>query len=572
MKKILLMGNPNVGKSAIFSRLTGVHVITSNYPGTTIEYTKGYIKLRDEKAEIIDVPGVYSLSALSKAEEIALRMFEDGDVIINIVDSTNLERNLNLTLQLLKKKKPIVVVLNFWDETKHRGVNIDVKELENFLGVPVVPTCGITGEGIKELVDRLDEAKEGSIFYETDEDRWSIIGRIVGKVQKLTHRHHTFLDRLGEFSVKPLTGIPISIIVIYLTFKIIRFIGETLIGYIFEPLFDKLWLPVVSKISEILLPYKFLHEILIGTLIDGKIDFGLSFGILTTGLFVPVAMVLPYVFAFYLVLSFLEDSGYLPRLAVLFDRVMHLVGLHGVSIIPMLLGLGCNVPGALATRIMENRRERFISAILLAISVPCMAQIAMIVGLVGRYGSSALFYVFGILFLVWLVLGIILNKILKGEAPEIFVEIPPYRIPYFVSLFKKVWMRVKWFLNEAVPFVLLGVFIINILYTFRIIDFVGKFTEPIVTKLFGLPSEAVSALMIGFLRKDVAVGMLAPLNLNLKQLIIASVILAIYFPCAATFAVLIKELGIKDMLEATFIMIITAFFVGGVLNLLLKSR
>lgn len=569
MKKILLMGNPNVGKSAIFSRLTGVHVITSNYPGTTIEYTKGYIKLRDEKAEIIDVPGVYSLSALSKAEEIALRMFEDGDVIINIVDSTNLERNLNLTLQLLKKKKPIVVVLNFWDETKHRGVNIDVKELENFLGVPVVPTCGITGEGIKELVDRLDEAKEGSIFYETDEDRWSIIGRIVGKVQKLTHRHHTFLDRLGEFSVKPLTGIPISIIVIYLTFKIIRFIGETLIGYIFEPLFDKLWLPVVSKISEILLPYKFLHEILIGTLIDGKIDFGLSFGILTTGLFVPVAMVLPYVFAFYLVLSFLEDSGYLPRLAVLFDRVMHLVGLHGVSIIPMLLGLGCNVPGALATRIMENRRERFISAILLAISVPCMAQIAMIVGLVGRYGSSALFYVFGILFLVWLVLGIILNKILKGEAPEIFVEIPPYRIPYFVSLFKKVWMRVKWFLNEAVPFVLLGVFIINILYTFRIIDFVGKFTEPIVTKLFGLPSEAVSALMIGFLRKDVAVGMLAPLNLNLKQLIIASVILAIYFPCAATFAVLIKELGIKDMLEATFIMIITAFFVGGVLNLLL---
>ena len=305
------------------------------------------------------------------------------------------------------------------------------------------------------------------------------------------------------------------------------------------------------------------------SLIDGKIDFGLSFGILTTGLFVPIAMVLPYVFAFYLVLSFLEDSGYLPRLAVLFDRVMHLVGLHGISIIPMLLGLGCNVPGALATRIMENRRERFISAILLAISVPCMAQIAMIVGLVGKYGSSALFCVFGILFLIWLVLGIILNKILKGEAPEIFVEIPPYRIPYFVSLFKKVWMRVKWFLNEAVPFVLLGVFIINILYTFRIIDFVGKFTEPIVTKLFGLPSEAVSALMIGFLRKDVAVGMLAPLNLNLKQLIIASVILAIYFPCAATFAVLIKELGIKDMLEATFIMIITAFFVGGVLNLLL---
>jgi len=569
MQKILLIGNPNVGKSAIFSRLTGIQVITSNYPGTTIEYTKGYLEIKDEKFEIIDVPGTYSLSALNKAEEIALKMLEEGDIVINILDSTNLERNLNLTLQLLQKGKPVIAVLNFWDETKHKGVDINIDKLEDLLGIPVVATCGVTGEGIKNLVDRLHEAKKSSIVFENDDDKWVIVGKIIKEVQKLKHRHHTFLDRLGELSVKPLTGLPIAIVVIFFTFKIIRFIGEGLIAYFFDPIFNNFWLPVVNKISGVTIPYKFLHEILIGSLIDGKVDFGLSFGILTTGLYVPIAMVLPYVFAFYFVLSFLEDSGYLPRMAVLSDSLLHIVGLHGLSVIPMMLGFGCNVPGALATRIMESRRERFITAILLSITIPCMAQIAMIIGLAGKYGAKALFPIFGVLFLLWIILGFILNKGLKGDAPEIFVEIPPYRIPYFASLFKKVWMRIKWFINEAVPFVLLGVFIVNLLYTFKIIDFVGRFTEPVVTKLFGLPSEAVSALLIGFLRKDVAVGMLAPLNLNLKQLIIASVILAIYFPCVATFTVLIKELGLKDMLKAAGIMVITAFSVGTILNILL---
>ena len=280
-------------------------------------------------------------------------------------------------------------------------------------------------------------------------------------------------------------------------------------------------------------------------------------------------MVLPYVFAFYFVLGILEDSGFLPRLGVLTDKLMHQVGLHGLSIISMLLGLGCNVPGALATRIMETKRERFIGATLMAICIPCMAQIAMVAGLIGKYGAKGFIPVFGTLFVVWLIIGILLNRILSGESPEIFVEIPPYRIPYSGALVKKLWMRVKWFLKEAVPFVLLGVFIVNILYSLKIIYFLGKLVGPVITKLFGLPVEAVSALIIGFLRKDVAVGMLVPLNLELKQLIIASVVLTMYFPCAATFAVLMKELGIKDMVKSMGIMILSAIIVGGLLNLIL---
>jgi len=235
----------------------------------------------------------------------------------------------------------------------------------------------------------------------------------------------------------------------------------------------------------------------------------------------------------------------------------------------MLLGLGCNVPGVLSTRILETRRERFISATILAIGVPCAALQAMIVGILGKHGMASLGIVYGTLFIVWLILGVLLNHIVKGRSPEIFVEIPPYRIPYFRGLSKKIWIRMKWFIKEAVPFVLLGVLIVNILYTLGIIQFLGKFAAPVVTRFLGLPSEAVGALIIGFLRKDVAVGMLIPLGLTAKQLIIASVVLAMYFPCVATFATLVKELGVVDMLKSAGIMLISSLVVGGLLNLVL---
>ncbi|RKY37105.1 MAG: ferrous iron transporter B [Candidatus Omnitrophota bacterium] len=569
MKKILLVGNPNVGKSAIFSRLTGVKVVVANYPGTTVEYTKGKTRLLGEAVEIIDVPGIYSLSPTCKAEEVAVKMVSEADVIINVVDATNLERNLSLTLELIEKGYPVIIALNFWDETKHKGINIDVDKLQELLGVAVVPTCGLTGAGIRELVMRMREAKPGKKVDIDYHLRWQKIGEIVNQVQKLTHHHHTFLQILEELSIKPFIGLLLAFFVIGISFVVIRFIGESLINYILDPAFENTWRPVVTKISQALGGKGLVHYILIGNLINGEIDFGLSFGLLTTGLYIPIVAVLPYIFSFYLMLGILEDFGYLPRLAVLVDNLMHKLGLHGYAIISMILGLGCNVPGALATRLLENRREKFIASTLMAIAVPCMAQIAVIVGLVGRRGFLPLGTVFFTLFILWVSLGFMLNKILKGETPPLLLEIPPYRIPILTVVIKKLSWRIKGFLFAAIPYVLLGVFVVNMLYALKVIDFLAKIFTPVLKNIWGLPPSAISALLVGFLRKDVAVGMLGPLNLTTKQLIIGSVILAVYFPCVATFVVLTRELGIRDMIKSAMLMIVIAIIVGGILNLIL---
>ncbi|MGB7056061.1 MAG: ferrous iron transporter B, partial [bacterium] len=489
-------------------------------------------------------------------------------IVVNVIDATNLERNLNLTLQLLKKDIPVILALNLWDEAKHIGITIDVQALEEILGVPMVATVAITGEGIKELVTRLSQAKRGAYAFD-DAERWHEVGRIVDRVQVIKHKHHTLGERLGDLTIHPWTGIPIAAFILFLLFAVIRFIGEGLISIVAQPFFERIWAPLMMRVSQLLGTDTLLHKILIGQLMDGAIDFGESFGILTTGLYVPFGAVLPYIFAFYLVLSILEDSGYLPRLAILLDNTLHVIGLHGMAIVPMFLACGCNVPGVLATRVLETKRERFIAATLMSISIPCMAQTAMIIGLLGKYGIRGLFPVFLTLFLIWLIVGNILRIFVKGESPEIFTEIPAYRLPHPGTLIKKVWMRIHWFLQEAIPFVLLGVFIVNLLYALGIFTLFGNIIGPFTSKLLGLPFEAVGALLLGFLRKDLAVGMLAPLGLTVKQLIIACVVLTMSFPCIATFAVLLKELGIVDMLKAALIMLSSALIVGSLLNLIL---
>jgi len=564
------MGNPNVGKSVFFSRLTGVHVIASNYPGTTVSYTRGFMKLGGEAVEVIDVPGTYTLEPTSEAEEIASQMLTTGDVVINVVDATNLERNLYLTLQLLEKEIPVVVALNIWDDTEHRGIHINLSRLEEFLGVPVVPTVAVTGQGMSELVKRIDEATSPHAPLRSRDERWAAIGDIIDQVQTITHRHHTRLERLADASVKPLTGIIIAIGVLSVAFLVIRFIGEGLIGYVLDPLFNNLWAPVILRLSDLLGNSGFLHDIVIGRIIGGEVNFVESFGLLTTGLYVPFAMVLPYITSFYLVLGLLEDVGYLPRLAVLMDTVMHRLGLHGYAIIPTMLGFGCNVPAILATRILESKRERFIAATLISIAIPCAALQAMILGLVGQHGVQYVAIVYGTLFLVWVALGIILNRLVKGFSPELLIEIPPYRLPPWRTVLLKLWIRHRGFLMEAIPIILAAVLTINVLYVFGVFNAIANFTAPVVTGLLGLPKEAVTALVVGFLRKDLALGMLAPLALTAEQLVIGSVVLAMFFPCIATFVILVKELGIVDMLKAAAIMITVALLTGGILNLILN--
>ncbi len=568
IKKIVLMGNPNVGKSVVFSRLTGANVIASNYPGTTVDFFKGKMRVEGETCEIIDAPGTYSLKPSNKAEEVAVKMFREADVVINVVDSTNLERNLYLTLELLEQNIPMVLVLNLWDETKHLGIHIDEKKLERLLGIPVVPTVALTGEGIKNLVTNINNAKVNDKIKPTSEEgRWIEIGSIIKKVEVVEHRHHTLRDRISDLTIKPLTGIPIALGVIFVSFWIVRLIGENLIIYILDPIFDNFYLPLIEGLSEQIGP-GIIHTLLFGEY-GMPIDKMESLGMLTTGLYIPVGVVLPYIIAFYFMLSILEDTGYLPRLATLVDKVFHKLGMHGHGIIPMFLGLGCNVPGALSTRTLETRKQRFISATLLAICVPCMAQLAMVFGVLGKHGLFYIGIVFATLVILYIILGLILNRFVKGESPEIFMEIPSYRRPSFKATIKKTWMRIRWFLKEAIPFLFLGVLVINILYAVGILQWISNALQPIMSGLFGMPGDASIALITGFLRKDLAVGMLISLNMTSLQLVIAVTMLTIYFPCVATFAILIKELGIKDMIKSAALMLSVAAIVGFLLKILL---
>jgi ferrous iron transport protein B len=568
MRTIVLMGNPNVGKSGIFSRLTGTHVITSNYPGTTVDVSRGNIRIDDASVEVIDAPGTYSLQPTNPAEEIAADIVEQADLVVNVVDATNLERNLYLTLELLERGFPVIVALNIWDEAEHLGIKIDVGVLERLLGVPIVPTVGLSGQGVKDLVERFGEAQPSSTIHpQSDEERWMTVGRITGQAQTIAHRHHTLQDRIAEASIKPISGPLIAFLVMATAFLAVRWIGEGLIAYVFIPLFD-LYTPIVLRISDLLGP-GILHEVLIGRLIDGEIDYVQSMGLLTTGLFVPIAMILPYIVAFYLILSILEDSGYLPRLATLADNLFHKLGMHGYGIIPVFLGFGCNVPGALAVRVLETRKQRFIASTLMAISIPCMAQIAMIFGVLGPFGLQYVVLVFAVLAIVYIAAGLILHRVIPGECPEIFLEIPPYRMPDPRSTAKKTWMRVKWFVAEAIPYLFLGILLVNLLYAVGFLDWLGGVFAPVMEVWLGLPADATTALMVGFLRKDLAVGMLMPLGMTPVQLVIAVTILTIYFPCVATFVVLLRELGVRGMLASAAVMVTTALLVGGAMRAVL---
>ncbi len=608
---ILLVGQPNVGKSVLFSRMTGVRTIASNYPGTTVGYAAGWMVIEGQHYNVIDAPGTYSLEPLDEAAKVAVNLLDVSQIIINVVDATHLERHLVLTIELLAQNKPMVVALNMSDEARHKGIEINIEKLVRKLGVPVIATVARTGEGVKRVIRAalaLAVASPGSCQNQTDhpghhphvpfynheevqhdhqhlaaEDVWSRVGDIVSEVQRLHHHHHTFGELLEDISVHPVWGGFIAAFVLIIAFAFIRLIGEFFIsggiGIFGEPwivlpfgtelLFDITWKPLLEKLSGLLQEGSFLHQLFIGKLIKGEIDFSQSFGLLTSGLFIPLGVVLPYIFSFYLVLSVLEDTGYLPRLAVFLDNGMHWLGLHGYAIIPTLLGLGCNVPGVMATRILESKRQRFITATLISIAVPCAALQAMIIGLVGKRGIGPVVLIYSILFLTWILIGLGLRFTTKGFLPELLIEIPPYRVPSFSALCTKLWMRIWGFIREALPIVIGAIFVVNILYYLNVFEYIADITAPVITKLWGLPEEAIVPLLIGILRKDVAIGMFGPLELTTHQLITGSVILSMFFPCIATFVVLLRELKFWDGLKAIGIMLFTVFLVGTAVNLLL---
>jgi ferrous iron transport protein B len=552
--KILLMGNPNVGKSVLFSRLTGINVVASNYPGTTVTFRKGSLKFGSLSAEIIDVPGAYTLDPTNKAEEIAVEMLKEGDVVINVIDATHLERNLRLTLELLEQEIPMVVALNLWDEAKHKGVTINVEKLEEILGVPVVPTVAVTGEGIRELVLQIPEARSRP-YEHAGEEKWTKIGNIVGQVQALTHRHHTSLERIEDASIAPSTGIPIAIVAALLSFGAVVRIGMGLRTYILLPFFETLIFPPIRYVVIAVVPEGFIRDILIG-----------HFGVLIDGIGWPLALVFPYLLAFYLVLAILEDTGYLPRLACMLDTLFHKIGVHGGAVIPFMLGFGCTIGGILSTRMLETRRERIIAVALMCLAIPCAAQTGAIIALLAEKSIAALAFVYLIAFLFIFIAGMALNRMLPGTTPSFLMEIPPYRIPNATSVAKKIWMHLRSYLLQAVPLIVFGVFIAGMLHESGALYYIGILLRPIVVDLLGLPAEASVSLILGIVRRELAIAAFIGLDLTLVQLIVGAIVALFYIPCAAVFPILMKEFGMRYAVVIAMATIVIAFIMGGMLN------
>lgn len=565
--KILLMGNPNVGKSVIFSRLTGIEVVSANYPGTTIEYTEGRMKLGERMATLVDPPGVYSLEPTSKVEEVTGQILEQGaDVVVNVIDSTNLERNLNLTLQILERGIPTVVALNLWDVATRKGIEIDTSLLAEELGVDVVPTVAVSGQGIYDLVEAIGRAKvPHPVQFESSDQRWVRIGEISERCQRVLHRHPSLLDRLEDISLKPWTGIPIALLLLYLSFSLVIEIGEMLQLKVTDPFFTAYSIFITDVVHRHI-SSDLIREILVGS----SPELLKSFGILTTGLYIPLGIVLPFLIPFYLLLGILEDIGYLPRLSVILDAFMHRIGLHGAAILPCVLGMGCSVPAVLSVRILESPKQRYLAATLMTMAIPCASQSAMIFGILAPHGLRYIFIVYATLFLSFVVTGYLLHRLIGGESPEIFMEIPPYRMPNPKALSKKTFVRVREFLKEAVPYIGLGMLIMNFFYLSGLMHLIGEELKPVVSGLLGLPSDAATALIIGFLRKDVGIGMFAPLDMSPVQYVIAAVVLAMYMPCVATFMVMLKELGVSGTAKSVALRLVAALVVGTALNLILS--
>jgi len=400
------------------------------------------------------------------------------------------------------------------------------------------------------------------------DERWDLIDKISRATVTFGEYRHTLKDAIGELTVKPMTGVPVAIAILYGFWSVFgSFAGTLCTDGFFVKIFDGHWLPWLQGIF----PGQggWLYSIMVdaGGMQSGK--FVLSdncfeaFGVLTSGLFVAIGVVLPAIFIFYLMLALLEDVGYMPRLAVLIDTMLHKIGLHGYAIVPTILSLGCNVPGVAATRILETRKQRFIMMTLLAIFIPCGAQIGIMQDVVPDLMGWILLY----LIIGYFVFGYILNKIVPGRAPEFLIDVPPYRRPMLSNIGKKVWGRIAGFFKVAIPFVLLGCAIVNVLYLLGVIQWLGDILAPVFVGWFGVPKETAGPLVAAFLRKDLAVAQLSVIEMTQYQMITAVVLVSIYFPCVATFAMMLKE-GWKELIGAIGVLAVVVFTYGGLIHLI----
>ncbi|NQE45844.1 hypothetical protein C5S31_07475 [ANME-1 cluster archaeon GoMg2] len=398
----------------------------------------------------------------------------------------------------------------------------------------------------------------------TSDERWDLIDKITRETVRFGKYERSLKDVVGELTVRPSTGIPLAIAVLFGFFSFFFTFGLSFLMMLLDPVFSRYlipWLKVtVPGGGATLKESSLLYGILVGD--PTALHAFEYFGVLTSGLYVAIGVVLPAVFAFYIILTILEDTGYMPRLVTLIDTVFHKIGLHGFAAVPMLLSLGCNIPGVEATRALETRKQRFMMMALLGVFIPCGAQLGVMLAVVPEYVGLILLYCIVSFFIA----GFVLDAITPGRSPEILIDVPPYRAPTWRNIARKVWHRVEGFIAVAIPMVLAGVLIVNILYWVGVIGWIGSVLSPMFVYWFGVPEETAGPLVMAFLRKDVAVAQISAIKMTVAQTIIAVTLVTIYFPCLATFIMILKEAGVVDLLKCLGILIVSFFIFGGLMQ------
>jgi len=476
-----------------------------------------------------------------------------------VLDATNLERNLNLALQVKEYGLPTIFALNLIDVAETQGIIIDVEKLEEELGAPVIPTVAIRNIGLRELLFKsweiVEKHDKKPIEKLNEKERWDEVRRITNIVQITEDREATFLEKLGDMTLKPWPGLPIAAFVLLISLGVVVGLGKGLRALVFLPIVNNIVVPFMTKIVSLFVTEGILFNVLVG-----------EYGVLVKGIEWPFALILPYVFLFYIVLSFLEDSGYLPRLGVLVDGVLSKLGIHGGNIVPLIMGYGCAIPAILGTKASTSYKERIMVSVLVSVAVPCAAQTGAFISLLGDHSILLLVSVYILSFIALAASGIILNKIVDGTPEPMLLEIPNLLMPDIQSLLKKIWFRTKGFMVEAEVPMLLGVGFAALVAETGILNSISHIVEPLVTNWLGLPKEATLGLLLGIIRRELAVLPLLEMNLSTLQLFVGAVVALFYIPCLSVVGVLIKEFGLKFAITISAITVFIAFLFGGIFN------
>ena len=638
LDKITLVGNPNVGKSVIFGLLTGKYVTVSNYPGTTVEITSGNISLDGRRLLLIDTPGVNSLIPMSEDEKVTrdILLSEAPSSVLQVGDAKSLKRTLLITLQIAEMGLPMTLDLNMIDEAMDKGITIDIDTLQGLLGIDVVSTIAPQRKGLKELKEAMLTPKHavvkldyGPVIEEyiseisrllpqtalsrrslavmilSEDDslkdwlKTNLRNRDLAEIERLRHEcllkaretpaflinkkrieiadqisqkvirkaapsSGALMNIVGNASMHPLYGIPVLLLVLYGLYEFVGVFGAgVMVDFVQNVIFGNYINPMATKVVEALIPISIVQELLVG-----------QYGLITVALTYAIAIILPITVTFFIAFAVLEDSGYLPRLAIMSNRVFNMIGLNGKAVLPMVLGLGCGTMAVMTSRILETRRDRIITTFLLALAIPCSAQLGVILGILGSLSIKAAIIWTACIMIVLFVSGFLASKIVPGERTEFFLEVPPIRIPNLMNIIVKTVGRVEWYLKEAVPLFLLGTFILFMLHKLNMISFLEHAASPVVVNLLHLPPKTTASFILGFLRRDYGAAGLFDMaqhgELTPIQSIVSLVTITLFLPCLASLFMIIKERGLKAALWIVGIVFPVAFIYGGLIDWLLR--